>query len=449
MEVTLFDGGASDAANTMPLFAADVTWTINGVSNPAYIEPGVGIFVPTLIGPFPLGSIVNVTFVHGTNPDCNNNKGNFTQANTCPPPNDLCDNAEVLPINAIGGCPSAAVQGTTSFATYDNVAVSCNNGVGTIRDVWYRFNTGATANPIQVRFTTGTAAGYSAEFYPGNAGPICLGASFGCIASAAGGVNLTLTANTDYYIRVFTNSGTGTAGTFGICVAGSSCPAPTLPTATAITESSANIGWTGAAGNYIVEYGPSSTFTTASVGGTSTTGGFIATGSSNPITITGLLANTNYRYFVRRGAVLACTVSTQVSVCSLRYPLHPLRSRPCTIPVQGAAIPDGGCATNNVLTAEFAVTTVGTSLGVDVQLQSVDLIIPHTWRSDLQITLVSPSGQTRSLINARGGSNNNFGNNAACPTAYFRLINGGQALAGMPATDNTIGDWAPEQALTD
>ncbi|MBK9764034.1 MAG: hypothetical protein IPO87_11915 [Flavobacteriales bacterium] len=62
--------------------------------------------------------------------------------------------------------------------------------------------------------------------------------------------------------------------------------------------------------------------------------------------------------------------------------------------------------------------------------------------------LSSSSGQTRSLINARGGSNNNFGNNAACPTAYLRLINGGQALAGIPATDNTISDWAPEQSFT-
>ncbi|HQV75909.1 MAG TPA: GEVED domain-containing protein, partial [Flavobacteriales bacterium] len=447
LEVTLYDGGASDAAE--PLFTADVVWTINGVSNPAYIVSGLGTFVPTQIGPFPLGSIVNVTFVHGTNPACNNNTGNYTQANTCPPANDLCVNAQELPINAIGGCPGAAVQGTTNFATYDNVPVTCNNGAGTIRDVWYRFNTGAISNPIQLRFTAGTAVGYSAEFYPGNAGPICLGASFGCITSAAGGVNLTLAANTDYYIRVFTNSLTGTAGTFGICVAGSSCPAPTLPTVTAITESSANIGWTGATGNYIVEYGPSSSFTTASVGGTSTTGGFIATGSSNPITITGLVANTNYRYFVRRdcgsgvysfntGFGLFNTLSPPPAATTI---LH----NTCA---QAAAIPDGGCPTNNVLTAEFAVTTVGTSLGVDVQLQSVDLIIPHTWRSDLEITLVAPSGQTRSLINARGGSNNNFGNNAACPTAYLRLINGGQALAGMPATDNTIGDWAPEQSFT-
>ncbi|MBK9764036.1 MAG: hypothetical protein IPO87_11925 [Flavobacteriales bacterium] len=38
LEVTLYDGGASDAAE--PLFTADVVWTINGVSNPAYIVSG-------------------------------------------------------------------------------------------------------------------------------------------------------------------------------------------------------------------------------------------------------------------------------------------------------------------------------------------------------------------------------------------------------------------------
>ncbi|MBK9764035.1 MAG: fibronectin type III domain-containing protein [Flavobacteriales bacterium] len=220
--------------------------------------------------------------------------------------------------------------------------------------------------------------GYSAEFYHGNAGPIVWSASFPVASPVRQAVNLTLAANADYHVRVFTDSLTGTAGTFGICVAGSSCPAPTLPTVTAITESSANIGWTGATGNYIVEYGPSSSFTTASVGGTSTTGGFIATGSSNPITITGLVANTNYRYFVRRdcgsgvysfntGFGLFNTLSPPPAATTI---LH----NTCA---QAAAIPDGGCPTNNVLTAEFAVTTVGTSLGVDVQLQSVDLIVPR------------------------------------------------------------------------
>lgn len=49
-------------------------------------------------------------------------------------------------------------------------------------------------------------------------------------------------------------------------------------------------------------------------------------------------------------------------------------------------------------------------LGVDLFLESVDIMIEHTWPSDLDIRLVSPSGQEISLARHRGTGSDNYGN---------------------------------------
>ena len=69
-----------------------------------------------------------------------------------------------------------------------------------------------------------------------------------------------------------------------------SCPAPTTLTATNVTTSSADLGWTASATNYDIEYGPAG-FTQ----GTGTT----VLAVSNPYTLSGLTSNTAYGYYVR------------------------------------------------------------------------------------------------------------------------------------------------------
>lgn len=70
------------------------------------------------------------------------------------------------------------------------------------------------------------------------------------------------------------------------------CPAPTLLTASNVTSSSADLGWTHASGatTYDIEYD-----TTGFTLGTGTT----VSGVSNPYTLTGLSGNTSYDYYVR------------------------------------------------------------------------------------------------------------------------------------------------------
>ncbi|MFZ1693112.1 MAG: hypothetical protein WAT74_07960, partial [Flavobacteriales bacterium] len=234
---------------------------------------------------------------HESDPGCNKTLGTYQPGLSCPPPNDECANAQPLAINTIAGCPANNVTGTTTNATDAGPAPTCNNVAGTIRDVWYTFNTGSFASPIRINMTPGTATNYAVQLFNG---PTCVGTAIGCLASSPTLINFTgFPANTDYFLRVFTNSGTGLAGTFGICLSASECPAPTAQTANDITDVSALINWTGPAGNYIVEYGPSATFTTPGLGATPGPGGTIVTAGAPPALITGLTPSTQYRFFVR------------------------------------------------------------------------------------------------------------------------------------------------------
>jgi hypothetical protein len=273
----------------------DLEYTVNGA--PQTPITGLGESAVETLGPYAIGTTVAVTLAHESDGGCDVNLGSFQPGLGCPPPNDDCTNATLLPINSIDGCPAGGVVGTTVNATNDGPAPTCNNVAGTVQDVWYRFNSGTTAPPIRINMSAGTATNYAIALYDG---PGCGGALIGCLANSPTLINFTgATANTDYYLRVFTNTGSGLPGTFNLCISGSDCPAPATPTASEITNNTAAIGWVGPAGSYIVEYGPAATFTTPGTGATPGPNGTIVTAAASPVTLTGLLPNTQYRFFVR------------------------------------------------------------------------------------------------------------------------------------------------------
>jgi subtilisin-like proprotein convertase family protein len=116
---------------------------------------------------------------------------------------------------------------------------------------------------------------------------------------------------------------------------------------------------------------------------------------------------------------------------------------------QNLAIPDNGCLQNFFAVGEFAISGApGTTLGTDVALQSVDLVVTHTWNGDLRISLVSPAGTEIPLVTNRGGSADNFGNPALCPNALLTLQDGAPPVSGLPAVNNVTGTYAPEQPLS-
>jgi len=76
------------------------------------------------------------------------------------------------------------------------------------------------------------------------------------------------------------------------------CPTPTAVMVGSITNNSASVSFTSAGTNFIVEYGAPGF--TPGTGGSAGTGGTIQTGSSSPIALSGLAANTSYDVYVRQ-----------------------------------------------------------------------------------------------------------------------------------------------------
>lgn len=115
------------------------------------------------------------------------------------------------------------------------------------------------------------------------------------------------------------------------------------------------------------------------------------------------------------------------------------------------AIPDEACGTDE-LVAPIAIsglpTTLGTAAG-NARLLSVELIISHPYRGDLNVTLTSPSGVTRNLWINRSTSGDNIGNPANCPSGALIFQDGGTALSTIGNTANSpTGTYAPEQSLS-
>jgi subtilisin-like proprotein convertase family protein len=224
------------------------------------------------------------------------------------------------------------------------------------------------------------------------------------------------------------------------------CPTPTASVATNVLSNSASANFSAFAGNYVVEYGPSATFTTPGTGVAPGPNGTVETTGASPFVINGLIPNTSYRYFVRRdcgggsysanSAGITFTTQSGVAVsngtCGLNHP-----------------IPDNGCGSNNSLNALIAVSGIPSTLGMNSVLESVDLILAHNSRQHMQVRLVSPDGQVRNMILQRGGNGNNFGNPSACPGSILKLRDGGTNLTSMSTSTNDItGTFAPEQSLS-
>ncbi|MBK9274062.1 MAG: T9SS type A sorting domain-containing protein [Flavobacteriales bacterium] len=112
-------------------------------------------------------------------------------------------------------------------------------------------------------------------------------------------------------------------------------------------------------------------------------------------------------------------------------------------------IPDNACGSGTYMHAPVRVTGLPTTLGTapgNARLASVELIVAHTYNSDLRITLTSPAGTTRNLVLNRFGSGDNLGNPGACPGTVLTLTDGATALVNT-TTSNVAGTFAPEQTL--
>jgi subtilisin-like proprotein convertase family protein len=456
LEFLLIDLGYEDGIGTAAT-SATLEWTVDGGSPGSQALTLADLFTPFNFGPFPLGSDVNVVIAHSTNSDCDKNLGIFTQADVCPPLNDECTSAETLNIVSVDGCPAGNITGTTAFATSSVGGTipppSCNVGTGNLQDVWYTFNTASFQSPLLMNFSAGTALSYGVELFDAGDAPDCLGALIGCLPNSPAGINFTgFGTNEQYYLRVFTYDGTGTAGTFNLCLAASSCPTPTGIASSGITDNQATITWTGPFSNYIIEYGPTVSFNTPGTGATPGPGGTIITAFQSPLTISGLTASTQYTFYMRRdcGSPDGFSLNSGGLIFTTQAPPPPSFPYITEVPFCGdqgqGPIPDNGCGTNTSQILDlFFPMPPGTTLGTDVVVESVDLVITHTYRGDLNISLISPSGQVRNLIVANGGDGfADYGDVVSC--IPLKLKDG--APATFPAANAPTGTYAPAQPLS-
>ncbi len=139
--------------------------------------------------------------------------------------------------------------------------------------------------------------------------------------------------------------------------------------------------------------------------------------STNPITIDTLAPGTAYKYKLRAISGLgagAWTIETGT------FFTHIENGNSCGT---NLTIPDTSC--NSPISFPIEVRgVVGNSVGVDVILQEIRLIIEHDWLIDLELSLKSPNGVIVPLLDEAGGTNDNFGDPAApnCQS-YMTLLN--------------------------
>lgn len=114
---------------------------------------------------------------------------------------------------------------------------------------------------------------------------------------------------------------------------------------------------------------------------------------------------------------------------------------------------DNSCPENNLFYHPDTIPVLvsgeaGTTLGGDVFLKEVHLVITHEWAGDLDITLVSPAGKRVLLSSDNGGGDDNYGDpgTSGClepvvfSMASCRSVENGTA----PFTD---GPYRPEESL--
>ncbi|MBK8228885.1 MAG: thrombospondin type 3 repeat-containing protein [Flavobacteriales bacterium] len=424
------------------LYTGDVPTTtlrysVNGGS--PFDVPGLVETDVETIGPFAIGDVVNVRLLHENNGACDRNFGNYTNSGGCPSAEN-CVNALNL------GTQTSPLPGTTAGRTHDFTFACGTAAANTAPDAIYFID---VPNGQQLRIRQ-QVNNYNSQHYV-RYGGTCPGTTvIACINDDDGEIGwVEWTNTTGSTQRVWwIQDGVGTAvGTYTLEWQLLTCPIPTAQAASGVTNNQAGANFSASPGNFIVEWGPAATFTTPGTGATAGPNGTVINTSGSPAVITGLAASTQYRYFVRRdcgggnfspnsSAILFTTTNTPTAIVN----------GSCG---NNVAIVDNGCGTSTFTLASIAISGQPNALGTNVGLSSVEMILTHTFRSDLRISLISPGGQEIQLVTNKGGSGDNFGNNGSCPTAVFRLIAGGAALTAIPATTaNVTGNYAPEQALT-
>jgi hypothetical protein len=144
-----------------------------------------------------------------------------------------------------------------------------------------------------------------------------------------------------------------------------------------------------------------------------------------------------------------------VSLGSVTHGMDCVGNGQCHGSTELPLIPDNGCGSNTAYEVGIAISGLPNTLSnapLGTLLESVDLVVTHARRSDLRISLISPTGQQRDLFLRRPFSSataSNIGSGFNCPSSVLKLRDGAAALSTMSSTVNNVnGTFAPEQPLS-
>ena len=207
--------------------------------------------------------------------------------------NDECATAATVTVG------TALASGNNCSTPTSGIAYpSCGSTFATYYDAWYTFNSGS--NTLLEVALNNASTGTGFILYTGACGSLSA-VSGSCVTTGAA-TNVTLTANTNYYIRVYT-IGAANRGSYSVSVK-VPCNRPTAVTSSAVAINTATIGWTAPTSGAPGE-GYEYEVRTSGAAGSGVTG-LAASGTTTATTVnlTGLAADTAHSVYVRA----ACSV---------------------------------------------------------------------------------------------------------------------------------------------
>jgi hypothetical protein len=132
-----------------------------------------------------------------------------------PPVNDDCANATTLPVGVPGTCPANKRVGTTLAALEEPSLADPTCNTGNISDVWYTFFSGS-ATELELTASLNSATEIGIQLF--SSCGVAIGGSCVNNITSLSPYTLTVTPNTTYKLRVFTNYDVQNPGTFELCL---------------------------------------------------------------------------------------------------------------------------------------------------------------------------------------------------------------------------------------
>lgn len=127
------------------------------------------------------------------------------------PVNDECSGAITLPVGPTD-CSWDYLDVSTSGATDSNMPLPCDPTTVGYQDIWYTFNAGDNTE-VYIYLYAVSGVDFSFGIYDA-----CGGNLLGCAVFPQTTVTVPVTANTTYYMRIWSNLQYGLAGEMGLCL---------------------------------------------------------------------------------------------------------------------------------------------------------------------------------------------------------------------------------------